>query len=169
MSKYTDFIINEFKIKIDDVYYYRHRYCKCGCGKRIPYPDNPLRLAHHVYDGIPKFIIGHQHFNRKLSNKFTDFLLNELKIKVDGVYYYRNRYCKCGCGKRIPYPESPSALNTHIYRVIPEFINKHQNFGRKLSKNHKKKISQAMSRRICSPEETMNRMIMCMILNDKKR
>lgn len=89
-------------------------------------------------------------------SKYSNFMLNEMKIKKNGIYYYRNRYCKCGCGGRIPYPVSDFSINHHVYHVIPKFIYGHQNIGRKPSKVCKKKISISLSDRKLSETHKNN-------------
>ena len=38
---------------------YKNHYCKCGCGKRIPYPINKKTKLDHKLYGIPAYIHGH--------------------------------------------------------------------------------------------------------------
>jgi len=101
------------KIIIEDgVECHKDSVCACGCGKSLPISRNRTRNRGR------KYIDGHK--ARKTELQKTEYLkANEDLIEIDGIMYYRDIYCKCGCGNRIKYK------NQHKYFGIPKYIGKH--------------------------------------------
>lgn len=51
----------------------------------------------------------------------------EKLITINCITYYKNHFCKCGCGGRILYPTNINTLKKHKCHGIPEYIVGHSN------------------------------------------
>lgn len=74
-------------------------FCSCGCGKLI------IIKRHHHNKGIPKFINGHNSYNKDI----------EIWVKQE----QGKHFCQCGCGKEI------IILSVHYNKGIPKVIKHH--------------------------------------------
>jgi len=51
--------------------------------------------------------------------------MKDKTIVIKGKLYYANTYCNCGCGSRIPVPESKSGQRKHRLYGIADYIKGH--------------------------------------------
>lgn len=121
-------------IKLDGIWMYKHHFCLCGCGGRIQWNK------HQKKNGIPRFIFGHQRISSESFKNQTAFLLEPTIIK-NGIKYYEKLRCKCGCGRRIPYPITQRSIDNQKCYGIPKYITGHHSKETYYSKEYRKEMS----------------------------
>jgi len=110
--------------KINNVLYYENKKCQCGCDKKIPY------LKNHRGIGVPEYLSGHS--PKEIKNSV------EL-VEENGVLYYKDLFCECGCGEKIKYNKQ------HIHSGFPRYIKSHAS----RTKEFKNKMISSMHNREC--------------------
>jgi len=102
-------------MEIDGKLYYKDKLCECGCKQPIPY------LKTHSHNGVPRGVKGHIRKRKDLTN-----IINNL-IEINGKFFYKDAYCQCGCGNRIPFNKYKTKPTKYIKRHCwkdPNFISK---------------------------------------------
>ncbi len=101
--------------------YFKDKYCQCGCGKRIPTYSNRKNNRKYV---------------KEHSTRLLRLLYSGEVIEIGGEHYYKDVYCKCGCGNRIKYH------NSKITQYIGDHWLNDKEFMEKLRTNTLSELSQ---------------------------
>jgi len=87
-------------VEIDGIKYLKDKYCACGCGQLIPaIQDEDFHI-----NKKKKYIEGHKKLETE-NRPASDYTKEEL-IEENGELCYKNIFCKCGCGKRLPFKKN---------------------------------------------------------------
>ncbi len=110
----------------DGIEVYADIFCKCGCGKHIPKTKGKYTT---------KYIQGHKFSKDYIKNN------QDKIITINGVRYWKDRPCKCGCGKLI------KVYNSHSNGKISEYIRGHDPlFIEKIKENGKKAFAKMIEK-----------------------
>ena len=79
---------------IDGVKYYKGVFCKCGCGNQIKVTKSNVRSGKLNY--CASHCLPELNSRKGIKNAKNNTIIE------NGVEYFKDAYCQCGCGERIP-------------------------------------------------------------------